>query len=130
MFRRIRRRIGGNLNEKERTGTTFGETLREELSSVPAVILDLVLNSSRREVAFFSLAFVWPRWEDIVGVEWGAPVPCPDGDEHRAGFELYYTVPDELRRPWQVGCRLALATEENILSRGGVDSPPSAPRST
>ncbi|CAM9802640.1 unnamed protein product [Scytosiphon promiscuus] len=61
------------------------------------------------------------RWDDVVGVEWGSSWPGTEagnrGDNGDAGagndsgsesrsegssYELYYTVPDDLRRPWQV----------------------------
>lgn len=51
-------------------------------------------------------------WGDVVGVEWGSswPPATPGGEGGGSGkrdpevssYELYYTVPDDLRRPWQV----------------------------
>lgn len=49
------------------------------------------------------------RWDDVIGVEWGSSWPSDSGKNVGHGYgdgdrcyELYYTVPDELRRPWQV----------------------------
>lgn len=43
------------------------------------------------------------RWDDVIGVEWGSGKNLgPEyGDIDRC-YELYYTVPDDLRRPWKV----------------------------
>lgn len=45
----------------------------------------------------------------MIGVEWGANPCSHDGKAGSGGggrdgdaYELYYTVPDKLRRPWQV----------------------------